>query len=61
MGGAIVLGEFSAPGSPTNLDYSITTAYCTCSRCGWGLFEYFFSSNSSLFFLPLSGRRPDIG
>ena len=60
-GGEMVLGELSVPGSSTNLDYSRTRAYCTCSRCGWGLFGHFFSHLSfSLFFLPLSGRRPDI-
>ena len=35
-------------------------AYCTCSMCGRGLFGQFFSRLSFLFFLPLSGRRPDI-
>ena len=24
-----------------NLDYSRARAYCTCSRCGWGLFGHF--------------------
>ena len=24
-----------------NLDYSRAKAYCTCSRCGWGLFGHF--------------------
>ena len=45
-GGAMVLGKLSVPGRPTNLDNS--------SRCGLGLFGYFFlSSIFSLFFLPL--------
>ena len=35
-------------------------AYCACSRCGWGCLDIFLSSVISLFFLPLSGRRPDI-
>ena len=46
---------------PTYLDCSRARAYCACSRCGWGLFAHFFlTSITSLFFLPLSGRRPDI-
>ena len=57
-GGAMVLGKLPVPGHPTNLDNS--RAYCACSRCGWGLFGHFLSSIISLFFLPLSGRRPDI-
>ena len=59
-GGAKVLGKLSVPGRPTYLDYSRARAYCTCSRCGWGCLEFFFSSITSLFFHPLSGRRPDI-
>ena len=59
-GGAKVLGKLPVPGCPTDLDYSRARAYCTCSRCGWGLFGHFFSHLSLLFFLPLSGRRPDI-
>ena len=58
-GGAKVLGKLPVPRHPTNLDYSRARAYCSCSRCGWGLFGHFFlSSITSLFFLPLSGRRP---
>ena len=34
----MVLGKLSVPGRPTDLDYSRA-----CSRCGWGLFEHFFS------------------
>ena len=37
-GGAKVLGKLSVPGHLTNLDNSRTKAYCTCSRCGWGLY-----------------------
>ena len=58
-GSAKVLGKLPVPGRPTNMDYSRASAYCACSRCGWGLFGHFFSI-TSLFFLPLSGRRPDI-
>ena len=61
LGGAMVLGKLPVPGRPTNLDKSRARAYCACSRCGLGLFGHFFLSPIiSLFFLPLSGRRPDI-
>ena len=57
----MVLGKLPVPGRPTTLDESRARAYCACIRCGWGLFGLFFlSSIISLFFLPLSGRRPDI-
>ena len=50
----MVLGELPVPGLPTNLDNSKASACCACSRCGWGLFGYFFlSSFFSLFFHPL--------
>ena len=52
----MVLGKLPVPGHPKNLDHSKTRAYC-----GWGLFGHFFLlSVVSLFFLPPSGRRPDI-
>ena len=53
-GGAKVLDKLLVPGRPTNLDYSRARAYCACSRCGWGLFRYFFSRLQSLFSLSLS-------
>ena len=57
----MVLGKLSVPGRPTNLDYSKKRAYCTYGRCGWGCLGIFLlSSIISLFFHPLSGRRPDI-
>ena len=57
----MVLGNFPVPRRPTKLDYSRARAYCTCSRCKWGLFGHFFLSLiTSLFFLSLSGGRPDI-
>ena len=60
-GGAMVLGELPVLGRPTNLDHSRARAYCACSGCGLGVvWTFFLSSISSLFFLPLSGRRPDI-
>ena len=52
-GGAKVLGELSVPGRPTSLDDSRARAYCTCSRCGWGLFGH-FSLIYLLFFFSLS-------
>ena len=55
-----MLGKLPVPGRPTNLDYSRARAYCACSRCGWGCLDIFLSSITSLFFLPLSGRWPDI-
>ena len=60
LGGAMALGKLPVPGHPTNIDYSRTRAYCTCSRCRWGLFGHFHSRVISLFFLPLSGGWPDI-
>ena len=47
----MVLGKLPVLGRPTNLDYSKTSgtrAYCTCSRCGWGLFGHIFSHLSFL-------------
>ena len=45
----MVLGKLPVPGRPTNLDYSRAMAYCTCSRCGLGLFGHIFSHLSFLF------------
>ena len=46
------------PNQPTgasyNLDYSRARAYCACSRCGWGLFGYFYSDLSFLSSFSLS-------
>ena len=53
-GGAKVLGKLSVPGRPTSLDDSRARAYCSCSRCGWGLFGHFFSHLSFLFSFSLS-------
>ena len=53
-GGAKVLGKLSVPGRPTSLDDSRARAYCSCSRCGWGLLGHLFSHLSFLFFLFLS-------
>ena len=52
--GAKVLCKLLVPGRPTNLDYSWASAYCACSRCGWGSFGHFFSHLSLLFSFFLS-------
>ena len=52
----MVQGKLSVLGRPNNLENSGARAYCACSRCGRGCLDILFS----LFFLPLSGRRPDI-
>ena len=59
-GGAMVLGKLPVPGRPTNVDLSRARACCACRRCGWGVWTFFLSSIISIFFLPLSGRWPDI-
>ena len=56
----MVLGKLPVPGRPAYFDESRARAYCACSRCGRGCLDIFLSSIISLFFLPLSGRRPDI-
>ena len=56
----MVLCKLSVPGHPTNLDNSRVRAYCACSRCGWGLFDHFFSLLSFLFSSSLFGTRPNI-
>ena len=40
----------AAGGRPTNLDNGTARAFCACSRCELGLFEYFFSRLLFLFF-----------
>ena len=50
----MVLGKLQVSGRSTNLDYSRVRAYCTCSRCGWGLFGLFFSRLSFLSSFSLS-------
>ena len=48
----MVLGKVPVTGRPTNLDDGRARAYCTCSRCGWGLFRHFYSPLSFLSFSP---------
>ena len=50
----MVLGKLPMPGRPTNFDFSRARAYCTCSRCEWGLFGHFFSRLSLLSSFSLS-------
>ena len=53
-------GPLNPNNQPTNLINSRAGAYCACSGCGWRLFGHFFSRLIFLFFLPLSGRQPDV-
>ena len=55
-----MLGKLPVPGRPTNFNYSRARAYCACSRSGGVVWAFFLTSITSLLFLPLSGRRPDI-
>ena len=50
----MVLGKLPVPGRPTCLDESRARAYCSCSRCGWGLFGHLYSHLSFLFSFSLS-------
>ena len=50
----MVLGKLPVPGRPTSLDKSRARAYCTSSRCGWGLFGHFYSHLSFLSSFSLS-------
>ena len=53
----MVLGKLSVLGHPTNLDCSSARATVLAVGLGGVVWTFFLSS---LFFLPLSGRRPDI-
>ena len=53
-GGAVVLSGLPVPGRPTVFDYSRARAYCTCSRCGWGLFGHLYSQLSLISSFSLS-------
>ena len=50
----MVLGKLPVPGRPTGLYKSRGRACRTCSRCGWGLFEQFYSNLSFLLSFSLS-------
>ena len=57
----MVLGKLPMPGRPTNLDYSRARGLLRLQWVRIGVvWTFFLSSIISLFFLPLSGRRPDI-
>ena len=55
-----MLGKLPVPGRLTNLDYSRERPIVLAVGAGGGCLDIFLSSITSLFFLPLSGRRPDI-
>ena len=50
----MVLGKLPVLGHPTSLDKSRARAYCSCSRCGWGLLGHFYSHLSFLSSFSLS-------
>ena len=50
----MVLGKLTVAGRLSNLADSRARAYCTCSRCGWGLFGHFYSRLSFLSSFSLS-------
>ena len=52
-----MLGKLSVPGRPTSLDDSRARAYCSCSRCGWGLFGLFIPHLSILLSSPSLWER----
>ena len=57
----MALGKLPVPGRPANLDYSRARALAAVACvCVWRGGAFFFSHLSFLFFVPLSGRRPDI-
>ena len=56
----MVLGKLPVPGRPTIWTTVGQGPTALAVGAGGGLFGHFFSHLSFLFFLPLSGRRPDI-
>ena len=59
-GGAMVLGNLPVPGRPTIYIIVGQGPTALAVGAGGGCLDIFLSSIISLFFLPLSGRRPDI-
>ena len=59
-GGVMVLGKLLVLGRPTTLDKGRARAYYACIGAGGVVWTFFLSSIISLFFLPLSRRRPVI-
>ena len=58
-GGAMVLGKLLVPGRPTNCIRVEQGPTALVVGAGGDGFDIFLSSIISLFYLPLSGRRPD--
>ena len=56
----MVLGKLPVPGRPINLDHSRARASALAVGAGWVVWTFVLSHLSVLFFLLLSGRRPDI-
>ena len=59
-GGAMVLGKLPVPGHPTIWILVGQGPTALAGGVGGGCLDIFLLSISSLFLLPLSGRRPDI-
>ena len=55
-----MLGKLPVLGRPTNLDNVWQGPTALAVGAGGGCLDIFLSSIISLFFLPVSGRRPDI-
>ena len=55
-----MLGKLPVPGRPTNLDKRRATPTALAVGAGGDCLDIVFSRLSFLFFLPLSGTRPDI-
>ena len=56
----MVLGKLPVPGHPTNLDHSKQRPTAHAVGADGVVWTFFLSSIIFRFFLPLSGRRPDI-
>ena len=59
-GGAKVLGKLPVPGRPIFWIQVGQGSIVLAIGAGGVVWTFFLSSITSLFFLPLSGRRPDI-
>ena len=56
----MVLGKLPVLGRPANLNNIGAGPSALAVGAGWGCLDIFLSSITSLFFLPLSGRWPDM-
>ena len=56
----MVLDKLPVPGRPTSLDKVGQGLTALAVGAGGVVWTFFLSSTFSRFFLPLSGRRPDI-